>query len=210
MEKTVDARGLACPRPVVLTKKVLDEGEAESVLTIVDNPTAVENVSRLVRSLGCDFQVEEKEGVYHIRISRPTSGIGKPGPAEGLNLTGVSEQLMENVPGSLVFMVVSNRFGKGEDELGRVLMKSFFFTLTQLDVSIKSIIFINSGVFLSTEGSEVAGSLAELEAAGVEVLSCGTCLDYYGLKEKLLVGRVSNMYTIMETVSAAGKAITVG
>jgi selenium metabolism protein YedF len=86
-------------------------------------------------------------------------------------------------------------------------MKSFLYALTQVE-NIKQMIFMNSGVFLTTEGSDVLESLKTMEESGVEILSCGTCLDYYGLKDKLAVGEVTNMYTAVELLTSAAKAVT--
>lgn len=188
--KTVDARRLACPQPVILTKKTLDEGISE-LLTIVDNETALANVKKLAQSQGCEFSVEEKPGEYHIHIKK----------------TGSMPESVSMDQQNTLFLVSNNLFGKGDEQLGQVLMKSFMYTLTQLEGKVKSLIFINSGVFLTTEGSEVIDHLISLQNNGVEILSCGTCLDFYGLKEKLLVGTVSNMYTIVDLLMTA-KTIT--
>ena len=104
-------------------------------------------------------------------------------------------------------VVSSDRMGSGNDELGKVLMKSFIFAVTQLDTLPKTMLFYNGGATLTTEGSDSLEDLKSLEAQGVEIMTCGTCLDYYGLKEKLAVGSVTNMYSIVETIAGAGKVI---
>lgn len=190
--KTVDARRLACPQPVILTKKALDEGDFDELITIVDNATALENVKKLAQSKGCEFMVKEKQGEYYIHIKKICS------EAEEISMD----------QRDTVILISSNLFGKGDEQLGQVLMKSFMYTLTQLEGKIKSLIFINSGVFLTTEGSEVIDHLIAIQNREVKILSCGTCLDFYGLKEKLLVGNVSNMYTIVEQLTTAAKTIT--
>lgn len=189
MKKVIDARGLSCPQPVVLTKKGLEE--SDQITTIVDNGIAVENVTKLANSKGCTVQVEEKEGVYYLHISK-------------------SRKACQNTPenqGSVAVLITSSLFGKGDQELGKTLMKSFLYALNQID-NISHLIFMNSGVFLTTEGSEVLDLLKAQEENGVEVLSCGTCLDYYGIKDRLAVGKVTNMYTAVELVTSAAKTIT--
>lgn len=209
MERIVDARGMACPRPVVMTKKALDEEKGVMyITTIVDNPTAVENVCKLARSQGCEFRVEERGGEYVIKIGRP-AGADPAESAHTGEMFDFPQEEIAGIPRRAAFMVTGDLFGRGDEELGRVLMKSFFYTLTQTDTRLKSLIFINRGVLLTTEGSGVAEYISELEQSGVEVVSCGTCLDFYRLKDKLLVGRVSNMYDIVEMLAAAGKVITV-
>ena len=106
-----------------------------------------------------------------------------------------------------VVAVSSDRMGSGNDELGKVLIKGFIFAVTQLDTLPKTMLFYNGGATLTTEGSDSLEDLKSLEAQGVEIMTCGTCLDYYGLKDKLAVGSVTNMYSIVETMANAGKII---
>ncbi|MGI6453705.1 MAG: sulfurtransferase-like selenium metabolism protein YedF [Syntrophomonadaceae bacterium] len=193
MGKIVDARGLTCPHPVVLTKKALDAGGTEDIITIVDNQTALENVSRLVKSQGFDYQVEDKEGEFFIRIMR-TSETAKDERDSGAEVA---------------ILVTSNLFGQGDEELGNVLMKGFIYSLTQVQDKIKCMIFMNSAVFLTTEGSSIVEYLMILEEQGVEILSCGTCLDYYQLKDKLRVGKVTNMYSATEILVSAAKVLKI-
>lgn len=107
----------------------------------------------------------------------------------------------------MVVAVSSDRMGSGNDELGKVLIKGFIFAVTQLDELPKTMLFYNGGATLTTEGSDSLEDLKSLEAQGVEILTCGTCLDYYGLKDKLAVGSVTNMYSIVETLAGADKII---
>jgi len=189
MKKVIDARGLPCPQPVVLTKKGLEE--SDQVTTIVDNNIAVENVTKLAKSKGCTVEVEEKEGAYHLHISKSCSAC---------------QSISEN-QGSVAVLITGSLFGKGDQELGKTLMKSFLYALNQVE-NISHLVFMNSGVFLTTEGSEVLDLIKAEEENGVEVLSCGTCLDFYGIKERLAVGKVTNMYTAVEVVTSAAKTIT--
>jgi selenium metabolism protein YedF len=192
MSEIVDARGLNCPQPVILTKRVMDKGEVDRLVTIVDRTAALENVTKLARSQGYEVEVEDKEGDYYITMVRSSE----------ISAQDAGDQ--EDV----AILITSRYFGQGDEELGKILMRSFLYTLTELDGRVKNIIFMNSGVFLTTEGSEVLEILQSLSQEGVEILSCGTCLDFYGLKDKLAVGDVTNMYTATDILSRAGRSIT--
>lgn len=194
VKKVVDARGLSCPQPVVLTKKALEFTDINEVLTIVDNLTALENVSRMAKTLNLESMVDEKEGQYYISIYKD----------EGL----LSKDDKDTLEGNTVILVGSNVMGRGDDTLGAVLMKSFLYTLTQLEGEIKSVIFMNSGVLLTTAGSELIEHLRVLSSHGTEIISCGTCLDFYNVTNKLTVGSVTNMYTITEKLLHAGRVIS--
>jgi selenium metabolism protein YedF len=194
MRKVIDARGLSCPQPVVLTKKALEGAGVNEVLTIVDNPTALENVSRMVKTLQLGSVVDEKEGQYYISIFKD----------EGLQ----DKDKKEMLEGNTVILISSNVLGSGDDKLGGLLMKSFLYTLTQVEGEIKCVIFLNSGVLLTTAGSELIEYLQALAAQGTEILSCGTCLDFYNVSNKLAVGTVTNMYTITEKLLHSGRVIS--
>lgn len=194
MKMTVDARGLSCPQPVVLTKKALEEQGVSEVLTIVDNTVALENVSRLLETLKLVPTVSQKDNDYYIDVVK-TESLEEIGP-------------QENLAGNTVIMLTSNLLGNGDPKLGTTLMKSFFYSISQLEGSIKSLIFMNAGVMLTTEGSEVLEHIKIMESRGIEVLSCGTCLDFYGLSDKLCVGLATNMYTITERMTENSKLIT--
>jgi selenium metabolism protein YedF len=188
MEKQIDARGLDCPQPVILTKKALDEMEEGKVVTIVNSEAARENVKKLADSLTCSVDVQQVGGDYYISIFKEK---GLEGPK------------FENVAGKngLVIVIGTDTLGTGDITLGRILMKAYLKTLAEVCPLPETIIFLNSGVNLSVEGSEALEALRELEGMGVEILSCGTCLDYYKVKDKLAVGQVSNMYTIAEKMN---------
>ncbi|GAW93704.1 sulfurtransferase-like selenium metabolism protein YedF [Calderihabitans maritimus] len=193
METFVDARGLSCPQPVIRTKKALEQMKDGCLVTVVDNEVARDNVIKLARSLNCAVEVEQKQNEYYIRIKKG-------------ELTGMKTGLA--VESDTVMLITSDALGRGEEELGKILMESFFYTLTESEVLPRSILFVNRGVYLTCEGSPVISHLLELEKKGVEILSCGTCLDYYRLKAKLCVGNVTNMYNILENMLGAGKTIS--
>lgn len=191
--KEIDARGLVCPQPVILTKKALEEIEEGEVIAIVDNITARENVSRLAANLNYKYEVTDENGCHYIKIKK--AGIPqKPDEKED----------------STVIVITSDKLGQGAEELGKVLMKSYTYALTETTPLPKAVMFLNSGVKLTSEGSEVLENIKKLEGSGVEIISCGTCLDYYELKEKLQAGIIGNMYSIIEKMNSAGKVINIG
>jgi selenium metabolism protein YedF len=193
MKEEVDARGLACPQPVIMAKNTIEE--RGDCVVIVDDEAARENVCRMAVSLGCDVRVDEKDGVAYIHISRGD----------------VCEAREDRKPsaGPTVIVFPYDKMGRGDDELGTVLIKAFLHTLGEVSPRPDVIIFFNAGVKLATEGSDVLNDLSTMENQGIGILVCGTCLDYFGLKDNLKVGVVSNMYDIAETMLSAGRVIRI-
>ena len=196
----VDALGLACPLPVVKTIKALEAltGPA-TVETHVDNETAVQNVTRLAQGKGFPVR-SEKLAENHFVI---TMEAGKA--AEKTEKAPVA--CVPDRRSNTVVAVTSDAMGHGSEEMGRQLMKGFLYALSQLEELPKTILFYNGGARLTTEGSLSLEDLKSMEAQGVQILTCGTCLNYYGLTEKLAVGGVTNMYSIVETLAKADKVI---
>jgi len=190
--KEIDCRGMACPQPVITMKKVLEESEDKEFILIVDNPAARDNVERFAQSQGAVVDIEEKEKDFYLHIQKGSR----------CNLAS-SVQKAEKV----VIYINSNLLGIGEEALGTILMRAFLKTLLDLKPIPSKVIFINSGVRLTTEGSEVLETLKAISEQGVEILSCGTCLDFYGLKEKLKAGVISNMYDIAQSLVEADRLI---
>ena len=190
----VNAIGDVCPIPVVKTKKAIAEAAGQGTIEVlVDNEIAVQNVTKMAESEGgkvVSEKVAEKE--YKITIEL----LGEAKAAEA------AEE--EN----LVVVISSDRMGSGNDALGKVLIKGFIFAVTQLEHLPKTILFYNGGATLTAEGSDSLEDLKHLEEEGVEILTCGTCLNYYNLTDKLQVGSVTNMYTIVEKMAGADKIIT--
>lgn len=194
----VNAIGNACPIPVIKTKKALSElGGAGTVKVYVDNETAVQNVTKMAQSAGGNVTCEkEDEKKYVLTIEMEKAPVFEDESDSNASKSG-----------DTVVAIASDRMGEGNDELGHVLIKSFIFAVSQLDKLPKTMIFYNGGAQLTCEGSPCLEDLKNLESEGVEILTCGTCLDYYNLKEKLAVGSVSNMYTIVEKLNSAGSII---
>lgn len=204
---TVNAMGDACPIPVIKTKKAIQAlSEADTIEVLVDNEIAVKNVSKMAAAEGGSVSSEQLgEGEYKVTIV--VSG-GKSSQSEDGQVASETVCIEGCDSGkNTVVVIASDRMGEGNDELGKVLIKGFVFALTQLEQLPKTILFYNGGATLTTEGSDSLADLKLLEEQGVEILTCGTCLDYYGLKEKLCVGRVTNMYTIVETMNAADQIL---
>ncbi len=192
MSTTVDARGLACPQPVILTRDAL--GGGSPVTTIVDNETAQHNVTRMAERAGWTVRAEQREDGIYLHILPGAA----PRAAADTSQTG----------GPVVLVVPADAMGRGEHaELGRKLIQNFFYVLEVLDQRPDTIIFFNSGVKLVGEDSPVLTYLQALQSQGVEILACGTCLEEYGLIEHVAVGKVSNMYTIAERMMGAGRVI---
>lgn len=188
MTKVIDARNLVCPEPVILTIKAMEE--AGEVVTIVNDDTARDNVSRLGRSRGCEVTVEQREDGTWLTLRQPARQTLPERP----QATGI------------VLLIASDTLGRGDDRLGSRLMQSFLHTLGALTSRPETIIFINNGVKLVTHGSLVLEDLRRLEGQGVEILACGTCLAYFQI-DKVAVGQVSDMHTIADTLLRAGKVV---
>ncbi len=199
MEDSIDCRGLSCPEPVLRVKAAL-EPLGEGVLSVlVDNPASRENVKRFAESQGCSVRVEEAGGGWRLSLV-------KGFPCE------VPEVQPANMAGatlSTALLITSDRIGP-EPELGKILMRAFLNTLGQATTRPARVLFLNQGIHLTTDGSEALDVLAELEQNGIEVFSCGTCLEYFGKRDALRVGKVSNMYDTVETLTGAYKIVSVG
>ena len=195
----VNAIGDNCPIPVIKTKKAMGEvSGAETIEVMVDNEIAVQNVTKMASGLGGSVS-SEKIAEKEFKITIQMNGAAEE-----------TEDAVSCVPDqreNTVIVISSDRMGSGNDELGKVLIKGFIFAVTQLEKLPKTILFYNGGATLTAEGSDSIVDLKSLEAQGVEILTCGTCLNYYGLTEKLLVGNVTNMYTIVEKMAGADKII---
>jgi selenium metabolism protein YedF len=195
----INALGKPCPIPVIEAKKALrNTAPGETVQILVDNDISRQNLEKMARGLGCSsaFQVQEDGNILVSIVAAAHPGPNPVGsPAAGPGAQG------------LVVGIGKNTMGAGDDELGAILIKSFIYSLTALDTPPETLLFFNSGVRLSTEGSNVIGDLKTLEEKGTVIASCGTCLDFYHLRDKLSVGSVTNMYAIASAMADAAKLI---
>lgn len=186
--------GQPCPMPVIEAKKALRlAGPGQSVSLLVDNDLARRNLEKMAVGRGCGFSHQPAEG-GNILVSITAGSAGRLDAASGAS--------------GLVVAVGRQGLGAGSDELGQMLMKSFIHSLTELDAGPEHLLFFNGGVLLATEGSTAVDDLAALAEKGCVIASCGACLNYYGLAEKLKIGAVTNMYAIVETMAQAGKLIS--
>jgi selenium metabolism protein YedF len=198
--KIVNARGLSCPQPVVLAKQAIETHE--QVKVIVDDETALENVKRLGAKQGCDVQVEKKnDGTYEINLTR------KADTSRTKDDSAASCGAPTSSSGPFVIVISADTMGRGNDELGYVLIRAFLHAIAFQKEKPSIMLFYNTGVKLSVQGSEVLDDLKQLEGEGVQLLVCGTCLNYFEIKDKLAAGTVSNMYDIVETMSRAGRLL---
>lgn len=197
MERTIDCRGMACPLPVVNAKKASEEMNAGDVLTVlVDNEIAVQNLQRFAGHKGYASTGEkraEKEFAVVIQIASGAAVIEQEEPS----------CVVDSRKKGMLVVLSANTMGNGDEKLGKALMKAFVFALTKQDVLPEALLCYNTGAYLTCEGADTLEDIKLLESEGVAVYTCGTCLDFYGLKEKLAVGSVTNMYEIAERMENA-------
>ena len=214
----IDAKGKPCPQPVILAMRALGGlKNGETLQVQVDNEAAVENLKRMAQKNGAAVQVKADGANWTVEIVPADSVAGAGGGTGSADAAQAGQSAEEQARqicamparGPVVVAVGSAEMGNGDPRLGRILMKSFLYSLTQLDELPQTVLFFNGGVRMTTEGSESIEDLKALESQGVEILSCGTCLDFYGLKDKLLVGGITNMYVIAQTMAGAGNVVKI-
>ncbi len=204
MTEFIDAMGQACPKPVIMTKKVLDQMAEGSTETKVDNEVSVNNLLKLAESMGIEASSREEDGAFFVTMHK------------GQNATEVSDDTIScdmadvKATGKRTIAIASDKMGSGDPELGAILIKSFMYTVAQTTPHPTTMLFYNGGVKLTTKDSPVIDDILELANAGVEIISCGTCLDFFGLKDDLLVGEISNMYTIYENMRDTDQTLVIG
>ena len=201
MEKIIDCKGMACPLPVVNAKKAAEELSSGDVLTVlVDNEIAVQNLTRFAEHKGFGVSAEKKADKEYAVVMQ----------VSGAAAEAVQEEVacvMDSRRKGMLVVLSANVMGTGDAKLGTSLMKAFVFALTKQDQLPDTILCYNTGAYLTCEGADTLEDLKLLESEGVTILTCGTCLDFYGLKEKLAVGGVTNMYDIVERMENAAQII---
>lgn len=198
-KEIVDARGLACPQPLILTRKALLKlSSGDTVDVLIDNPTSMQNVERFCKENGASVQVYENNGVYTLTVRKEK---------ELTVSSGVEQYCDIPAPRSSVICIKSDRMGSGADELGEILMKGLINTVNSSEHLPETVVFYNNGVKLTLQESPVLPSLKELEAKGVSIMVCGTCADYYKVKELVGVGVISNLYDIYNVLAQAGHIV---
>ncbi|WP_456342350.1 sulfurtransferase-like selenium metabolism protein YedF [Thermovibrio sp.] len=190
--KEVNCRGLACPVPVLKTKEALESIESGEIVVIVDNKASKENVKRFAQKMGCKVRVEERDGEFHIYIVKGKGEVKREG----------EKSPSEEKTGKEAAVLIASSFVGEDEELGKILIKGFIKTFLNADPMPKRIILINTAVKLACKGAdpEILGALKELSEKGVEIICCGTCLDYFKLLDELEVGVASNAYDVVQAL----------
>ena len=199
---TVNAMGQQCPIPVVMAKEAINKMKGDGVVKVlVDNEIAVQNLEKMAKQKGYEAKGEKiKDGEFAVTLT-----IGEVS-AEIVNNEEISCQ-PDTIDKSYIAVINTDTMGTGDEKLGKQLLQGFIFAVSKQDILPASIIFYNRGAFMTTEGSESIEDLKNLEAMGVEILTCGTCMDYYGIKDKLQVGTSTNMYVIVEKQVNANRIV---
>ncbi len=197
--KEIDARGLDCPAPVIKTKAVIDDDYPEKISILVDNDAARQNVCRFLESRQYEIEVRQKGSVF--QINGKSGQTPYPKESDEVKLPSDSKKIM--------VMIATDRVGNGDDELGRKLMISFIKTLKEMDSELWRLVFVNNGVKLTVEESQVLDDLKELAADGCSILVCGTCLSHFNMLEKKQVGETTNMLDIVTSMQLADTVINI-
>lgn len=186
-ELTVDVRGSLCPKPVIETKKVSDANPDAVITTIVDNEVSRDNVEKFGKSRGYGVAIRQDGKDFYLTMT-PNDNPVVDGSCEPMSY------------GNRVILMTKDYLGEGSEELGRNLMKTFWVCMVEADIKPSKIYFINSSVKMVTNDSVHLENIKKLADAGVEIAACGICLDFYGVKEELGVGSITNMYAITDSI----------
>jgi selenium metabolism protein YedF len=199
--KTIDTKGLTCPKPLILVKEaLLDLAEGEKVCILTDNETSLSNLISYLTDQGVEPEVSSEDGVHTLVTQKPAGNVAQSDPAAYCN-TGV-------IVNNYVVCIKSELMGDGDPELGKVLMETFVDNLKLQEQLPTHVVLYNGGVKLAMKRSPVCNSLSELEELGTRIMLCGTCIDHYGLQYDIGVGMISNMVVITETLASAGHVVS--
>ena len=201
--RIVDTKGQLCPAPLIAAKKALkDTVEGETFRILTDNQTSFDNLCRFLKDNGAGFQFEESEGVWTMTVTRVTGDIVE---------TKVEEYCVPAIShfekGNYVVAITSDKMGDGDEELGHLLISNFIKALKDLDKLPQHMVFYNKGVTLAVNESPVIEHIKDLERMGVEIHLCATCVNFYKLEKSIVVGTLSNMYSIAEIMSSSGNVL---
>jgi len=203
--KEIDVRNLACPGPVLKLRDLLDAGERKIAMRVADELSR-SNVTRFATSRGAEVGIEDPEdGSFVVKITAGAEAVGERPGEEDLLDCAVPE--MAGASGPLVVQISAATMGTGDDELGALLMRSFLKTQAQLERKPDAILFYNDGVKLCCEGSVLLDDIRDLESSGIEIIACGTCLNFFELGDQLRVGRVTDMLEIASRLADAGSIV---
>ena len=187
MELTVDVRGSLCPKPVIETKKVSDSNPSAIITTIVDNEVSRDNVAKFGKSRGYGVEVRQDGKDFYLKLTPNANPVANVG-CEPMNY------------GNRIVLMTKDYLGEGSEDLGRNLMKTFWVCMLEADVKPAKVYFINSGVKMVVNDSIHLENIKKLAELGVEIAACGICLDFFGIKDELGVGSITNMYAITDSI----------
>lgn len=203
MINELDCRGMNCPAPVLSVRDALEKEASDSITVLLDNEAARQNVSRFLEHQ--DFQVssEMQGGEYRV-VGTRKGGASAP---DQTSPTPAAKKLEPGVKKVMV-LITSTHMGHGDDGLGDMLMFNFIKTLKEMGPDLWRVVFVNSGVSFTAEGSEAVPILQELAGEGVQVTACGACLAFFHLLDKIQVGEVTNMLEIVTAMKDADSVVT--
>jgi selenium metabolism protein YedF len=201
--RIVDTKGQLCPAPLIAAKRALNETpEGESFILLTDNETSFDNLSRFLKDNKAETQVTETAGVWTLTIKKSTVNTIQPNVSEYC-----APEIAHFEKGNYVVVISSDKMGEGDEQLGRLLMTTFINAIKDLDELPQKLLFYNNGVKLVTNNSPVIGTLRDLEKMGVEIMTCGTCVNHYSLASEIGAGAISNMFTMAGIMASTGKVI---
>ena len=189
---TIDCRGQQCPLPVVQVRRQMQSAPDSPLRVLVDDAAARDNVSRLANSQGYALHASEENGAFRLELT-PAGTAG--------------EQPTTSAGGTTVIFIASDQMGSGDPKLGQILLKNFLFTLAENNAAPDQMLFVNAGARLTAGGSDVIEPLQKLASLGADIATCGLCLEFFGLKESLVVGRVTNMLEIATALQTANRIV---
>lgn len=198
----IDARGLACPGPVLQTKTVVEREDVDALHVVVDNEAAQENVKRFLASKGFETALKKEKEAFYVMATRTNDPIT-------LSAAPASETAAKPAPDirKIMVMCATDRMGFGDDGLGQKLMVNFIKTLEEMGPELWRLVFVNNGVKLAIQGAETLPVLQRYEQSGLKILVCGTCLTHFDLLDQKQVGETTNMLDIVTAIQLADKVI---
>jgi len=204
---TLNMLGKPCPIPVVEAKKALLQGQ--DVMVLVDNAIAVQNLEKMATGLGHGFSYEQKSEAEYTVAIMVKNPDGQQASCQVMAPAAAPEAMPLAVSDSQIFLITGDQIGISAEEPGKKLMQTFLYSLAQLPKAPEIILLINAGVKLAVQGSEVLDNLKTIAEHGADIRSCGQCLNYYGLTEKLAVGKITNMMEIVEFLTSSRRTVTI-
>lgn len=215
----LDERGKQCPIPVIETKKAIEAlGVGGQVRTVVDNEIAAQNLKKFADQRAYAIEMEKKSAAEYIvtltvteaaaaKLAAKKAGQAESAGGDDFNAADYQQCAVPAPAKDYIVVISSDHMGEPEAELGKILLKGFLYALSKKDDVPKKIIFYNGGARLTCEGSESLDDLKELEKSGAEILTCGTCLKFQNLEDKLKIGTVTNMYEITEALTGPDRVV---